>query len=216
MDKLNATMGADIGVEATLASLRQTLSSEVDWDLTFQAVDANSLPRHSLAKTGIKIIWTVEMERRDGKNPFDAATYTSPATIKSMVELRAFCAAFFEEHVRDHSPTSDQKLLNEFISLICHSNLLFARARAVIPELQLQSSKNNTVHENPNVHRVLQLTKDLRGSPDSIWDHLIEESAWTRLAKDGHEQYKQETQRNAKDMKENRADNSDSPLCSGM
>lgn len=216
MDDSIAAMGPDIGVEAKLASLRQTSESEVNWNVTFQAVTANSLPRHSLAKSGISIIWTVEMERRDGKDPFDAATYTSPATIKSMIELRAFCAAFFEEHVRDHSPTNSPKLLDRFLDLICHSNLLFARARAVIPELQLQNSKSKLMHSNPSIQRVLQLTEELRGSPDSIRDHLIEESAWTRLAKDGQVQYTKEAERIAKVLKENCASISGSPIPSGM
>lgn len=133
-----------------------------------------------------------------------------------MVELRAFCAAFFEQHVRDHSSTTSQKLLDRFLDLICHSSLLFARARAVIPELQLQISNSKMMHLDPNIQRVLHSTEDLRGSPESIWDHLIEESAWTKLAKDGQEKYKKEAESIAKGLKENRAGESGSPMSSGM
>ncbi len=156
------------------------------------------------------------MERRDGRNPFDIATYTLPATIKSMIELRAFCAAFFEEHVRDSSSTTDQELLDQFSTLICHSTLLFARARAVIPELQRPIPKNTLMQMNPNIQRVLQRSEDLCGLPDSSWDHLIEESAWTRLAKDGEVQFKKEAERIAQNLKGNRPVDSGSPLRSGM
>lgn len=49
-------MVARIGVKAKLASLRQTSESEVNWDLTFQTVAAILLPRHPLAKRGVRII----------------------------------------------------------------------------------------------------------------------------------------------------------------
>lgn len=132
-----------------------------------------------------------KMERQDNKDPLDVATYTSPATIKSMIELRAFCAAFFEVYVRKQlSPITDQDILGRFLKLICHSLLVFARARAVIPELQTQDSECEVKSDNINVERVLRATEQLRrrlGEGGGV--KLIEESAWMRLAQDGKEQF---------------------------
>ena len=133
-----------------------------------------------------------------------------------MLELRAFCAAFFEEHIRDNTAATARELLDAFSNLICHSPLLFARARAVIPELQLHIPESEMTQLNPNIQRVLQVVENCGRSSDCIGDHLIEESAWTRLAKDGQEQFKKKGERIAKDLEENRAGHSGFPLRSGM
>lgn len=157
------------------------------------------------------------MERQDGKDPFDPATYVGPATIKSMIELRAFCAAFFDEHIRDSTTTTGRELLVKFFNLICHSTHLFARAQAVIPELQpSHMSQSEMKHMNSNVQRVLQVTEDLRRSSHTRFDNLAEESAWTKLAKNGEEQVKKEAERLAKETTKSEASGSASPLRSCM
>lgn len=127
------------------------------------------------------------MDRQDGKDPFAATTYVVPMTINTMIELRAFCAAFFEENLRAQAKSMDQDLLTNFISLIAGSKKVFARARAVIPELQLLGP-SDTSKMNPNVQRVMQLTEHLRRWPDADYDDLPEESVWSKLAKDGEAQ----------------------------
>lgn len=141
------------------------------------------------------------MERQDGKDPFDAKTYNSPATISTMIELRAFCAAFFELNIRANTAI-EETLFAKFITLITTSTKFFARAQAVVPELQGQ--QNETTYVNPNVQRVLQGTLELHSSNPKDWENLIEESAWTRLAQDGQEQFAKELERVAKTPQEHK------------
>ena len=134
------------------------------------------------------------MERRDGRDPLNAKTYSSPATIQSMIELRAFCAAFFDQLVRVRAPPINDHLLARFVTLITSKAALFARARAVIPELQLRLLNSEMAHLHPNVQRVLQATEDLRRSPDADGGVLIEGSVWSRLAQDGQERFGSEAE----------------------
>lgn len=125
------------------------------------------------------------MERPDGKNPFDPETYTRPAAnILTMLELRAFCADFFDRHVRASADTDQEDIAN-FLALITHSSIFFARARAVIPELQAPDVESS--HPNVNVQVLLHATRGMRGPPGEKWEFLPEEPAWTKLAKDGME-----------------------------
>ncbi|KAL9065518.1 MAG: hypothetical protein Q9161_008170 [Pseudevernia consocians] len=127
------------------------------------------------------------MERLDGKNPFDPETYIRPAaSINTMLELRAFCADFFDKHVRTGANT-DKEDIATFLALITHSPNLFIRARAVIPELQEPDS--DLLHPNENVQVFLNATRELRGSPGKKWEFLPEEPAWTKLAKDGMDNF---------------------------
>lgn len=141
------------------------------------------------------------MDRQDSKDPLDPKTYNSPATIKSMIELRAFCAAFFEEHIRGSTEATDQALLIKYITFITSSKSFFARARAVIPELQLSVPASTLSKMNPNIQRVLELTEDLRRSPDTEPGKLVEDSAWSKLAKGGLEQRAKQDERLAKESK---------------
>ena len=129
------------------------------------------------------------MDRQDGKDPFDPKTYTSPATIKSMIELRALCAGFFEQYVRGNEKAINEDLIVKFITLITSSKFLYARARAVVPELQPLVSPQGFVRNNPNLQHVLQMTEALRHMPEMEPSKLPEESAWSKLAKDGREQH---------------------------
>ena len=151
------------------------------------------------------------MDHQDGRDPFDAETYSSPMTIKSMIELRAFCAAFFEDNIRKGTKTIDPDLLARFIALITSSKPFFARARAVIPELQFFSQPTGLSCVNPNVQRVLQLTEDLRHMPDTGNGKLIEEAAWSKLAKDGQEKRTDKAERLANEP-DKRMDRPNSPL----
>lgn len=129
------------------------------------------------------------MERSDGKNPFDPETYIRPAaTIQTMLELRAFCADFFEKRIRTSVNTNEEDIA-AFLTLITHSPNFFARARAVIPELQAPAGESFPSILNDNVQVFLYATQDVRGPPGKKWEHLPEEPAWTRLAKDGFENY---------------------------
>ena len=127
------------------------------------------------------------MNRPAGKDAFDPKTYTAPATISSMVELRTFCVAFFKDHVRDHTGPLDENLLAKFINLITSSEAIFARARAVIPEFQLRVPPGELAHSNPNIRRVLQLTDHLPLSFGTECGPLTEHIAWSRLYRDGKE-----------------------------
>lgn len=125
------------------------------------------------------------MERLDGKDPFDPNTYNKPApSIKTMLELRAFCAEFFQKRIRSATDT-DNDDVTSFLALISYSPSYFARARAVIPELQAPDVE----YSNPN-HEVMVFlcaTSDLRGPRLQKWDFLPEEQAWAKLAKEGME-----------------------------
>ena len=70
-----------------------------------------------------------------------------------------------------------------FIKLITDSGFFFARARAVIPELQVP----NTVsfHENINTCYILLETRRFRGPPGKRWSIPADESAWSKLSNDG-------------------------------
>ena len=123
------------------------------------------------------------MERSDDKNPFDPDTYDRPAlSIKTTLELRAFCAEFFDRHIRT-SVKTDEEDIAAFLALITYSQSFFARARAVIPELQAPDVESS--HPNENVQVFLYAIRDMRGPPGMKWEFLPEESAWTKLAKEG-------------------------------
>ena len=125
------------------------------------------------------------MERSDGKNPFDPETYNTPApSIQTMLELRAFCADFFQKRIRNGDSTEEEDIAS-FLALIIHSPSYFARARAVIPELQAPESEYS--NPNDNVKVFLYATRGMRGPPGKKWDYLPEEPAWTKLANDGRE-----------------------------
>ena len=125
------------------------------------------------------------MERQDGRDPFDPQTYYSEngLTITTMVELRVFCASFFESHVRHNMNHNPEETMTKFIKLITDSEFFFARARAVIPELQAP----NTVsfHEDINICHILLETQKFRGPPGKKWSIHADESAWSKLSNDG-------------------------------
>ena len=131
---------------------------------------------------------TSKMGEKDG-DPFDPKTYSLPMTIASMIKLRAFCAAFFEEHIRDRTKAIDQDLLAKFIKLITFNEYFFARAQAVIPELQSLTPLDGIPHMSSNIQRVLELTEHLRRGVDKSPITLPENPVWSKLAKDGLEQY---------------------------
>ena len=125
------------------------------------------------------------MERQDGRDPFDPDTYGKPAaSIKAMLELRAFCADFFQKHIRTSVKTNEEDSVS-FLALIMHSPAFFARARAVIPELQ--APEVESFHSNQNVQLFLLATQGVRGPPGKEWESLPEEPAWAKLAQDGME-----------------------------
>ncbi|MCJ1450909.1 hypothetical protein MMC28_001243 [Mycoblastus sanguinarius] len=135
------------------------------------------------------------MDRPDGKDPFDPKTYSFPATtIQTMVELRAMCADFFDREVRVNTNT-DQIAMAKFIKLITHTNTFFARARAVIPELQVPQQEVS--HSYANIQHVLHATQDHRGPPDKRWDPLTEAPFWSQLTKDGRAAKEKEHKRQA-------------------
>ena len=125
------------------------------------------------------------MERKDGRDPFDPETYNSANgyNITTMIELRVFCASFFESHVRHNTTLTDLFLNTKFLRLITHSTFFFLRARAVIPELQVPSTILS--HENVNIRRLLLGTQELRGPPGKKWSIPTEELAWSKLSSDG-------------------------------
>lgn len=139
------------------------------------------------------------MERQDGKNPFDPSTYTKPAlTIETMLELRAFCASFFDAHVRrtaDAKNTVHEEAIESFLALIIHSPQFFARARAVIPEFQVpsdfvveeSSSSSSASSWSDGVKVLVEATKGWRGPKGKTWESLPEEPAWEKLAMEGRE-----------------------------
>ena len=135
--------------------------------------------------TGPLDIPSNNMERQDGRDPFEPQTYYSEngLTITTMVELRVFCASFFESHVRHNMDPTPEETMTKFIKLITDSDFFFARARAVIPELQVP----NTVsfHENINTCRILLETQKFRGLPGKKWSIHADESAWSKLSNDG-------------------------------
>lgn len=126
------------------------------------------------------------MDRSDGRNPFDPATYNTPAaSIQTMLELRAFCADFFEKHVRTNANLDNEDMAS-FLNLVTHSPMFFARAREVIPELQAPEVEPSHLSKSShNVHIFLYATRALRCAPGKKWELLPEESAWTKLVKDG-------------------------------
>lgn len=128
------------------------------------------------------------MEPPDGKNPFDPDTYNRPAaSIKTMLELRAFCADYFDKHIRN-SVNPDEEDVAAFLGLITQSPNFFARARAVIPELQTPDVDLSHLNDlNDNVKVFLYATSGVRGPPGKKWEFLPEEPAWSKLAKDGME-----------------------------
>ena len=126
------------------------------------------------------------MERPDGKNPFDPDTYNRPSgTVATMLELRAFCAEFFGKCIRNNAGTDDSDI-QAFITLVCHSSNYFARARAVIPELQGPIDVQSP-NWNDHVKYVVSATSAMRGPSDKKWDFLPEEPGWKELARAGME-----------------------------
>ncbi len=125
------------------------------------------------------------MERQDGRDPFDPRTYYSEngLTITTMVELRVFCASFFECHVRHNMNPAPEEMMTKFIKLITNPDFFFARARAVIPELQVPNTE--TFHKNINTRRILLETQEFRGPPGKRWSIHADESAWSKLSNDG-------------------------------
>lgn len=125
------------------------------------------------------------MDRSDGKNPFEPNTYCKPViSIQTMLELRAFCADFFEKHVRNSDNTDDEDIA-AFLNLIICSPSFFARARAVIPELQFPEGEPLLPTFNANVQELLLATRGVRGPSGKQWDHLPEELAWAQFIKNG-------------------------------
>ena len=128
------------------------------------------------------------MKRLDGKNPFDPKTYNRPtASIKTMLELRAFCADFFDKRIRNNAGTKDPDF-GAFMVLVCHSYSYFARARAVIPELQ-EPVDVEPSDRNAHITYALSATRAVRGPSDRKWDVLPEEPVWKELAKDGMDNF---------------------------
>lgn len=151
------------------------------------------------------------MDRSDGRNPFDPETYNRPAaSIKTMLELRAFCADFFDKHVRT-SVKIEEEHITIFLALITSSQSFFARARAVIPELQIPDVESS--HPNENVQVFLSATRGARGPSGKQWEFLPEESAWMKLAKDGMENFAKNLASNVMGHKKQPSDSSarDSP-----
>lgn len=104
-----------------------------------------------------------------------------------MLELRAFCAEFFSKRIR--SATNTDNTSNDdvasFLALISYSPSYFARARAVIPELQAPDVE----YSNPEVMVFLYSIRDLMGPRLKKGDFLPEEQAWAKLAKEGMENF---------------------------
>lgn len=152
------------------------------------------------------------MERQDGHDPFDPQTYYSESglTIATMLELRVFCASFFESHVRHNMSPGPEETMASFIKLITNSEFFFARARAVIPELQVP----NTVsfHENINTCHVLLETQRFRGPPGKRWSIHADESAWSKLSNDGRAML----EKKASEQREQGSNVSAGPVTSSM
>jgi hypothetical protein len=124
------------------------------------------------------------LERSDGKDPFDFRTYYAEngLTITTMIDFRTFCAAFFETYIRTNTSTDDF-YMTKFIKLITRAEVLFKRARAVIPELQVPQELSS--HDNANVRQVLLATRELRGSSTKRWSNQPEGLAWLKLVSEG-------------------------------
>ena len=124
------------------------------------------------------------LERSDGKDPFDFRTYYAEngLTITTMIDFRTFCAAFFETYIRTKTSTDDF-YMTRFIKLITRAEVLFKRARAVIPELQVPQEQS--CHDNANIQQVLLATRELRGSKTKRWSNQPEELAWLKLVTEG-------------------------------
>ena len=104
-----------------------------------------------------------------------------------MIELRHFIADYFTTHIRaEHTPTAssgnldeDQHNFQAFIRLVTYSPAFFARARAVVPELQLHHSEDVS-HLNLKIEALLKATMDLRGGDDRRGQDLPEEIVWQK------------------------------------
>ena len=132
--------------------------------------------------------FTGEMARLDGKNPWDPQTYGSPCTIKTMLELRSFCVAFFEQHIRVASRVVDVALLENFTALIMSSKEFYQRAKAVLPELQIQTASQRNAQSNANVQCVwelISLAGHLSGQPGTEDGWMAEEDLWNNYF-EGH------------------------------
>jgi len=133
-------------------------------------------------------------------NPFDPAKYTNPSTITKMTSLRQFCFEHFETHIRasPSRPASHDENLVGFIELITASEPIFARARAVIPELQVPKQDTEIHHDNGKIQFLLIATNEMRGPPGKVWDVLPEEAVWR---KQREIQAKGQRNANAQDLK---------------
>lgn len=125
----------------------------------------------------------MEIVKAKVKDPYDAKTYTNPASIDSMINLRVFCADYFERNIRNNNTGQANENIENFINLITTSLTIFGRARAVIPELQVPSDVSS--HSNPEIQRLLAATPSLRGQRGRYWAILPEESVWYRMTQDG-------------------------------
>ena len=131
-------------------------------------------------------LWNIKtaiMERPDGKNPLDPETYNTPApNIQTMIELRAFCAAFFQERVRRRADV-DEEDVRSFLALIVHSPSYYARAHAVIPELQLSDAESCIL--GSHVKAIVCTARAMMGLQPDRWELLPEEPAWAELIQAG-------------------------------
>ena len=118
-------------------------------------------------------------------DPFDPNLYNGGpiVNIDGMIVLRAFCAHFYHTRIRSSSIKANTEHDVSFLALIKHSPDFFARARAVIPELQAP----DPVCSNPNlnVQIFLNATRGMRGPPDKKWALLPEEEKWNDYARQG-------------------------------
>ena len=122
---------------------------------------------------------------------FNVRTYTSPATVASMMKLRQFISDYFTQNICLADPGSTQHFhddhdrhaqdfnIQPFLGLITYSPAIFARARAVIPQLQI-SQHQEVCHPNPNIEALLMATMDLRGQQYGSGEELPEEVVWQK------------------------------------
>ena len=100
-----------------------------------------------------------------------------------MLELRAFCAEFFDKRIRNNAETNEPDI-QAFLALICHSPNYFARARAVIPELQGPTDVESS-DWSAHVRDFVSATRVMKDPSDKQWLLLPEEPVWKELVKEG-------------------------------
>ena len=116
---------------------------------------------------------TSNMDREDGKDPFDYHTYYAKngLTIATMIEFRAFGADFFERHVRPTkrrlSPTDNTSMTpSESSGNMVSTNNLFEGHSLI--DLTGQPPSHFSVMGVKSGHRRLLRMQEYRGStPDS-------------------------------------------------